>query len=77
MTLQLGEPSSSFLNREITQNNFDILPIALNHATAVETLPQHHRDPFDRLLIVQAQIEQVPIVSADAAFDQYAVTRLW
>jgi PIN domain nuclease of toxin-antitoxin system len=75
--LQLGEPASSFLNREITRNNFEILPIGLNHATAVETLPMHHRDPFDRLLVVQSQIEQVPIVSADAIFDQYLVTRLW
>jgi PIN domain nuclease of toxin-antitoxin system len=53
------------------------LPIGLNHATAVETLPLHHRDPFDRLLIVQAQIEQIPIVSADVTFDQYHVTRRW
>jgi PIN domain nuclease of toxin-antitoxin system len=75
--LQLGEPASGFLNREITRNNFEILPIGLNHATAVETLPLHHRDPFDRLLVVQSQIEQVPIVSADAIFDQYLVTRWW
>src|SRR3954465_11928081 len=74
--LQLGEPAAGFLNREITRNNFEILPVGLNHATAVETLPMHHRDPFDRLLIVQSQIEQVPIVSADAVFDQYLVTRL-
>lgn len=75
--LQLGEPSVSFLNREITRNNFEILPIGLYHATAVETLPLHHRDPFDRLLVAQAQIEQIPIVSADPVFDHYAVTRLW
>ena len=75
--LQLGEPASGPLNREITRNNFEILPIGLNHATAVEALPMHHRDPFDRLLIVQSQIEQVPIVSADVAFDPYGVTRLW
>jgi PIN domain nuclease of toxin-antitoxin system len=75
--LQLGEPASGFLNREITRNNFEILPIGLNHATAVETLPLHHRDPFDRLLVVQSQIEQVPIISADAVFDQYLVTRWW
>jgi PIN domain nuclease of toxin-antitoxin system len=75
--LQLGEPAAGFLNREITRNNFEILPIALSHATAVETLPLHHRDPFDRLLIVQSQIEQVPIVSCDTIFDQYLVKRLW
>jgi PIN domain nuclease of toxin-antitoxin system len=75
--LQLGEPSRSFLAREIARNNFDLLGLSLDHATAVETLPYHHRDPFDRLLVAQALIEQVPIVSSDVAFDPYGVTRLW
>jgi PIN domain nuclease of toxin-antitoxin system len=75
--LQLGEPAAGFLNREITRNNFEILPIGLNHATAVEMLPMHHRDPFDRLLVAQCQIEQIPLVSADPVFDQYGITRLW
>jgi PIN domain nuclease of toxin-antitoxin system len=41
------------------------------------TLPFHHRDPFDRLIIAQAIIEQIPVVSADTAFDDYPVKRLW
>ncbi len=40
-------------------------------------LPFHHRDPFDRLLVAQAMVEQIPIVSADAAFDAYGVKQLW
>src|SRR3954468_15703280 len=44
--LKLGEPSESFLSREIARNNFQLLPIGLNHATRVEALPAHHRDPF-------------------------------
>jgi PIN domain nuclease of toxin-antitoxin system len=75
--LDLGEPSAIFLNREISQNNFEVLPIGFSHATGVETLPLHHRDPFDRLLIAQAQFEQIPVVSNDPQFDQYSVTRLW
>jgi PIN domain nuclease of toxin-antitoxin system len=75
--LKLGQPSAVFLSQEITRNNFDLLPISLSHATAVEALQLHHRDPFDRMLIVQAQIEKIPIVSGDAVFDQYTVTRLW
>jgi PIN domain nuclease of toxin-antitoxin system len=51
--------------------------ITLAHAAAVETLPQHHKDPFDRLLIAQARIEDIPIVSVDVAFDPYGVTRIW
>jgi PIN domain nuclease of toxin-antitoxin system len=75
--LRLGESAEALLSREMARNNFDILPISLAHATAVETLPLHHKDPFDRLLVVQAQIEQVPLVSVDAVFDQYGVTRVW
>jgi PIN domain nuclease of toxin-antitoxin system len=75
--LNLGEPAGGFLNREMTRNLFEILPIGLNHVAAVETLPLHHRDPFDHLLIVQSQIEQMPIVSADVMLDRHNVTRLW
>lgn len=75
--LDLGEPSGSFLPREIRRNNFELLPIRLDHVTAVEELPPHHRDPFDRLLIAQARGEYLSLVSADSAFDQYGVTRLW
>jgi PIN domain nuclease of toxin-antitoxin system len=44
---------------------------------ALTTMPFHHRDPFDRLLIAQATIEQIPIVSGDPTFDAYPITRLW
>ena len=75
--LDLGEPSRSFLPREIARNNFELLPISLNHATMVEELPHHHHDPFDRLLIAQAMVEGVSLVSADGVFDMYGVSRLW
>lgn len=75
--LGLVEPVGTFLSRELAANNFDLLDITLTHATAVELLPQHHRDPFDRLLVVQARVEGIPIVSADAAFGVYGVTRIW
>jgi PIN domain nuclease of toxin-antitoxin system len=75
--LKLGESATSFLPREIAANHFDLLPIELRHATAVETLPLHHRDPFDRLLIAQSLTEQIPIISADGTLDLYGVTRLW
>lgn len=75
--LDLGEPAATFLSREMSRNNLDLLPISLLHATAVETLPLHHRDPFDRLLIAQAMHEKCPIISADQAFDAYPVRRLW
>ncbi len=75
--LDLGEPSRSFLPRAIARNNFELLPISLDHTTMVEGLATHHRDPFDRLLIVQAMAEGLSLVSADTVFDQYGVSRLW
>ena len=75
--LDLGEPSRSFLPREIARNNFELLPISLDYATMVEGLVAHHRDPFDRLLIIQAMTEGLSMVSADTVFDQYGVSRLW
>jgi PIN domain nuclease of toxin-antitoxin system len=75
--LDLGESSLTFLQREISRSNFDLLPISLDHATKVETLQSHHRDPFDRLLIVQAKVENLPLVSFDTMFDKYGIDRLW
>jgi PIN domain nuclease of toxin-antitoxin system len=75
--LNLGESSRSFLHREIARNNFELLPISLDHATLVEGLAPHHKDPFDRLLVAQSMVESVPLVSTDTVFDQYGVTRIW
>ncbi len=75
--LSLGEPATTFLPRELLVNQFQILQIQLAHATFVETLPHHHRDPFDRLLIAQSLVDVIPIVGNDTIFDSYTVTRLW
>jgi PIN domain nuclease of toxin-antitoxin system len=75
--LDLGEPATTFLPRELTTNGFDLLGIELIHATSVESLPLHHKDPFDRLLVVQSMIEKLPIVSVDTQLDAYGITRLW
>ena len=56
---------------------FEPLPITSGHAWAVRGLPHHHRDPFDRLLIAQAQVERLPILSADPAFAAYDVETIW
>jgi PIN domain nuclease of toxin-antitoxin system len=75
--LNLGESATTFLPRELASNGFDLLGIDLTHATFVESLPPHHKDPFDRLLVAQALIGKLPVVSVDAQFDPYAITRLW
>jgi PIN domain nuclease of toxin-antitoxin system len=75
--LKLSEPAATLLAREIPRNSFELLPITLSHATAVETLPPHHKDPFDRLLVVQSLAEGTRLVSHDSQLDRYGVVRLW
>jgi PIN domain nuclease of toxin-antitoxin system len=53
------------------------LAISHGHAAAVEALPQHHRDPFDRILVVQALSEQAALVSRDSTLRPYGVTLIW
>ena len=62
---------------QVRDQGFAGLDITLSHAQRASMLPPHHRDPFDRMLIAQAVAEGVPIVSGDAAFDVYAVRRIW
>lgn len=75
--IKLGVTSQEFLSRALAITGFELLPIALEHATFVEKLPPHHRDPFDRLLVAQALVEGLSIVSADALFDAYGARRCW
>ncbi len=75
--LHLGESSVTYLPAALAQTGFELLPISLSHATAVETLAPHHRDPFDRLLVAQCLIEDIAIISADTLLDPYGVKRLW
>jgi PIN domain nuclease of toxin-antitoxin system len=61
----------------ITGEGFAWLPISAAHAWHVHDLPMHHRDPFDRLLIAQALIERLPVVTTDARFEAYGVEVRW
>lgn len=75
--LPTGEELISDLDQYLTQLGFDGLPITLQHATRAGKLPGEHRDPFDRMLISQAQTEDIAIVSNDRIFDAYHVQRIW
>ncbi|MBY0329661.1 MAG: type II toxin-antitoxin system VapC family toxin [Acetobacteraceae bacterium] len=61
----------------VRRAGFRELPIALAHAEAAGRLPRHHRDPFDRMLVAQALVEGLPLVSADNALDAFGVERIW
>ena len=65
------------LDRVLAEEAFSELPITLDAAVRAGLLPLHHRDPFDRLLVAQAQSLNVPILSADGVLDLYDIKRLW
>jgi len=75
--LTLSDSLDVLIPQQLSLNGIELLNIQITHAAAVSTLPFHHRDPFDRLLIAQAIVEGMPVVSADTAFDAYPVNRLW
>ena len=75
--LALPKPYDIFIPEHLAFNEIEILPISRSQLSVVSSLPQHHRDPFDRMLIAQAAIEQLPIVSADTHSDAYPIVRLW
>jgi PIN domain nuclease of toxin-antitoxin system len=79
--VNLGKIESFFpvtdIPTEIETEGFRELSIAMDHAIRAGSLPLHHRDPFDRLLVAQSQILDAPILSADRVFDTYKIIRIW
>jgi PIN domain nuclease of toxin-antitoxin system len=75
--LRLSDDLERFIAEQLTVNAFQPLPIYVSHALRVHSLPDHHRDPFDRILIAQAQMENLPILSSDPLIGQYDVRVLW
>jgi PIN domain nuclease of toxin-antitoxin system len=75
--LTLSEPFETFIPEQLSINSIELLGISVSHASRVASLPFHHRDPFDRLLIAQSLTEEIPVVSADNVLDAYGVKRLW
>lgn len=75
--LNLNSSLPVLIENQQRVNNLQLLPIELAHIWGLANLPNHHRDPFDRLLIAQAIVEQIPLVSIDSVFDNYPIQRLW
>lgn len=74
---KLNRSYEDFINLALNQYGFDVLAILPTHTAAVIGLPFHHRDPFDRLLVAQALVEKIAIVSNDSALDAYGIIRIW
>lgn len=75
--LSLADPYEVFMNQAIATTGLTVLPIEMRHAAELTTLPFHHRDPFDRMLVAQAVVEKTPLVSADSLLDADPVNRVW
>lgn len=75
--LNLPSPYAEFVDQQLRLNDFELLNIIVQHLGALITMPFHHKDPFDRLLIAQAKVEDVPIISRDVQFDAYGIKRVW
>lgn len=71
------EPGYDNLLDLLNQNGFELLPITFQHTRLLLTLPMHHRDPFDRLLITQSLAENLLLITADATIYQYGVEWAW
>ncbi len=75
--LELPEPPERFVPKRLARDAISSLGIEHIHALHVASLPFHHRDPFDRLIISQAQIEHIPIMTVDLQFEPYDVEIIW
>ncbi len=74
--LTLPAPVEEYVAGKLSEG-FSMLPVDWHHAAAVERLPRHHRDPFDRLIAAQALAEKLPLVSSDPVFRRYGVRVVW
>jgi len=75
--LDLPEPPATYVPDRMRRSGVDGLVVHHAHALAVASLPPHHRDPFDRLLVAQAVIEDLVVLTSDPIFDRYGVERRW
>ena len=75
--LKLNTPLGELVSGQQEINKIDILDVKLEHVLALGKLPSHHKDPFDRLLLAQADIEEAILVSKDQIFTEYAVKVVW
>lgn len=75
--LRLSEPPAVFVPSQMAVLSMISLPVNQSHALRVASLPMHHRDPFDRLLVAQCQIEGLPLMTADASLAAYDIEIIW
>lgn len=75
--LVLSKPFDLLIPEQIALYEYELYQIELRHLLLISRLQQHHKDPFDRLIIAQSIIDTILVVSIDSAFDAYSVHRIW
>lgn len=75
--LTLATSLADILKQQQQINGIELFAVNVAHILTLDTLPHHHRDPFDRILVAQAKVENIPLVSKDAVFSQYPITIIW
>jgi PIN domain nuclease of toxin-antitoxin system len=75
--LRLPDEPQQFILEQLRVNAMISLPIEITHALHISQLPDYHKDPFDRMLVAQAQLEKLPILSADPDIGKYDVEVIW
>jgi PIN domain nuclease of toxin-antitoxin system len=75
--LTLPDQPQTFISKQLSENLIDELPVTFKHAFHLLQLPYHHKDPFDRMLISQAQTEKLSILTTDSVFTDYDVKTIW
>ena len=75
--LSLSKPFETLINEQLEENQLQLLGITLQHSVGLISLPFHHRDPFDRMLIAQAQTEQLTLITQDSPISLYDVSLAW
>lgn len=75
--INLPAPYDHFIDRQLLENDIQVLPLSIAEIGYLSTLPFHHRDPFDRALVAQSMVNSIPLISADQTLDRYGPTRLW
>lgn len=76
-SLVFAKPFKDLIKEQLTLYNYQIYSVELRHVFLLSQRQQHHKDPFDRLIIAQSVVDTIPVVSVDAAFDLYSIDRIW
>ena len=74
--LDIVQPIGPFILEQLQENDINLFDIRFQHAIKVAELPLHHRDPFERIIIAQSLVENIPLLSKDEIFDTYGIQRI-